>query len=356
MSRRRSFRKVIEAHFVEFRKSQRHTIHDLSMGLLNRGRLGLAEVARGMADRTTVRHRIKRAWRFGRNEAVTSEKATRGLARGMLSSDEETVIALDWTDLGDYVLLAAKVAIDRRTAPLAWAVMTKGQFRRGARSRNHVEEQVIWRLREVLSGRRWVLVADRGFARADLFRKLGVWGVRYVIRAPGNPWIRTRRYRGILDSLTRRPRRAVRYEQVLYHKTRRVPVHLVVTHEEPAPEPWYLVTNVEGIREVVRIYRKRMWIEEGFRDAKSGLGLSHFRMPRPERIERMLILVAVVMLLSILVGLDYRCRHGNRDPQLTTKRKGRTLSVFRLGLELIRQHGLPPGICRMKLITPSGVT
>jgi len=95
----------------------------------------------------------------------------------------------------------------------------------------------------------------------------------------------------------------------------------------------------------------RMWIEDRFRDAKSVLGLKKLWPARPERIERMLILVAAVMLLSILVGLDYIRRFPNRDPQPTTKRKGRTLSVFRLGLELIRQNALPPSLGRLKLTT-----
>jgi len=223
MSRKSSFRGLIEKHFVEFRKSQKRTIHDLSAGLLCRGRVGLAEIARGMSDQTTVRHRIKRARRFAGNEAVTSEKATQGLRRWMLSGDRLVVVALDWTHLGNYVIPAAKVAINRRAVPLAWTVMTKGQFKKKARSRNHAEEKLIRRLRAALGGRRWILVADRGFARADLFRKLCAWGLRFVIRTSGNTWVQTRKYGGILDSIARRPRRATSYESVLYHKTRKVP-------------------------------------------------------------------------------------------------------------------------------------
>jgi len=62
-----------------------------------------------------------------------------------------------------------------------------------------------------------------------------------------------------------------------------------------------------------------------------------------------MILAALVMLISTLVALEYRRRHGEEDPQLTTKRKGRTLSVFFLGRELILLHGVPSSALRIKL-------
>jgi len=356
MDRRRTVHRLIETHFTAFRKSQRRTISDLSTGLLARGTLSLAEIARGMDDATTVRHRIKRAWRFMRNDRVAPALATEVLSRWTLSNPTvEVVVAIDWTDLGEYQLLAAKVAVASRAVPLAWLVMKKRRFTRRRKSRNDAEEQLIERLRGALAGRRWVLVGDRGFARAALFRKLNAWGIDYVIRASGNVWIDSCGFSGILDNVPRRAGR-LSYRKVRYHKRERVPTRLALTHCEPAPEPWYLVTNVATAAHAVRLYRKRMWIEEGFRDAKSTLGLKRAWLSGAERMERLMILVAVVMLLAILVGLRYRRRFGQRDPQLSTKRRGGSLSVFRTGLELIRQHGPPPDLDRIPLLSPEDDT
>ena len=352
MDRRRPIEKVIETRFGLFRKSQRRTICDLTVGLIARERLGLAEIARGMQDGTTVRHRIKRAWRFARNAGVSHHRATRALVDWMSAHPADMVVALDWTDLGDYLLLAAKVAVDRRAVPIAWEVVRKGAFSRRKRSRNHVEEKLIERLRCVIGSDRWILVADRGFARASLFKKLPEWGVRYVIRASGSTWVEGRRFAGLLDNAPRSPGAHRRHKQVLYHKQQRLPVDLVVSHREPAPEPWYLITNVEApaVR-IASLYRKRMWIEESFRDAKSNLGLSKLWLAEPERIARMLIVLAIVMLLAILIGRDHRRRNGNRDPQLSTKRRGGSLSVFRTGLILMQLHGPPPGLYRLRLFS-----
>jgi len=61
---------------------------------------------------------------------------------------------------------------------------------------------------------------------------------------------------------------------VLYHKSMQLPVSLVVVHRGMAPELWYLVTNEPGTRAIEAAYRRRWWIEEHFRDLKSGQGLS----------------------------------------------------------------------------------
>ena len=349
----RPFRTLFDTHFAGVRKSQRKTIFSLVFGLLMRGRVGLAEIARGMCDDTTVRHRIKRGWRFLRNPGVSCDAVTLALTH-WLRGNQHLIVALDWTDLGEYMLLAAKVAVDGRAVPLSWLVMRKYIFDRDKKSRNDAEEQLIFRLKQALEGRTWILVADRGFARAELFRTLLDGRVRFVIRAPLNTWVRVRGFSGILGNIPRQPNRVHRYTRALYHKTQKVAVGLAVTHEEPAVEAWYLVSSPQETDSAVTLYRKRMWIEESFRDAKSNLGLHRFWAAKPERVERMMILVAVVMLVTILVGLGYRRRFGNRDPQLTTKRRGRSLSVFRLGRELIWQWGIPPGLAGTSLFSGKG--
>lgn len=341
---------LVYSRFTLFRKSQLKTIAALVTGLLRRGRIGLAEIARGMHDETTVRHRIKRAWRFLRNTRVSCHSATVGLVYWIFSSSASpAVIALDWTYLGDYALLAAKVAVDGRAVPIAWVVVRKKWYDTKRKSRNDVEEQVILCLKEAMGNRPWILVGDRGFARADLFAKLTRWGVRFVIRASVSPWVEVRGFEGTLGNIPRRKGKTHRYGKAFYQKRRRVAVSLVVTHKEPAAEPWYLVTSPQDYLRAESIYRKRMWIEESFRDAKSRLKLDRFWAAKPDRIERMMILVALAMLVTTLVALDYRRRHGGEDPQLTTKRKGTTLSVYTLGRELLLLYGVPPSALRLKL-------
>jgi hypothetical protein len=350
MDRRRSLLGVIGRHFGSFRKSQRKTMAALAWGLLMAGRLGLASIARGMADATTPRHRIKRAWRFASNRRIRIEKATPCLVQWVLcASKASPVVAVDWTDIGrGRVMLAAAVAVGSRAVPLAWTVMGRSQFTRKRKSRNDAEEQIIALLKEAFRQYPWVLVADRGFARAELFRKLNDWGIAYVIRACGNPWVELKGWSGRLWDIVRKASQMRLWREVFYHKTARVPVSLVVAHAEPAPEPWYLITNLQRAKAAVQAYRRRAWIEEHFRDAKSQMGLHRLRTRRAKSIERLLILMAIVMAVAILIAMQWQDRHPGQDPQLTTHNRGRSLSLLRLGLELARRNGLPPGLTRLR--------
>lgn len=345
MHRRRSVRHIIGRYFGLLRKSQRTTISDLTLGLLRSARAGEAAIARGMLSATTVRHRIKRIWRFCKNPCVRPELVMLCLVRWLVPEGCPTVVALDWTYLTDYVMLAAKVAVAGRAVPVAWTVTRKGLFDKDKNSRNTIELDLIRRLHDAMDGRRWILVADRGFARADLIRTLQNWGVEFVIRAQTGTWAEMEGFSARLYNLKCEPGKAKRYDGIRYHKTMRVKVSLVTTHAEPAPEAWYLLTNVEGeARAICGLYRQRMWIEEAFRDAKGNLGLKKVWLATGERMERMMIVVALAMVIAILTGLKWRREHHGQDPQLTTKRKGHSLSVFLLGLYQIQMQGLPPGI------------
>ena len=354
MGRRCSLGDVIERHFGAFRKSQRTTMAALCEGLLAAGRLGLAAIAAGMGGKAKTPHKIKRVDRFASNRGVWPGKATLCLVAWFTSVTRQTAtVALDWTDIGNgRVLLSAAAALGHRAVPLAWTVMGRSQFTRKRKSRNDAEEQMILRLKEAFAQSPWVLVADRGFARADLFAKLQAWGIVHVIRACGNPWVQTADWAGRLWSLPRQPGRTRGYRNVLYHKSLRVPVDLVVTHREPAAEPWYLVTNVEEPAQAVACYRKRNWIEQHFRDAKTHMGLDELQVRRAKRIERLVILMAIVMALAVLTGLKWVAAHPGQDPQLTTHRRGRSLSLFRLGLRLLRLDGLPMGFLTFR-VTPA---
>ena len=358
MDRRRSLRAVIGQYFSAFRKSQRKTMAALAWGLLMSVRLGLASIARGMSDSTTVRHRIKRAWRFASNRRIQVRKATFCLVEWLLANGKgRPIVALDWTDIGHRrVMLCAAVAVGGRAVPLAWTVMGRSQFNRRRKSRNDAEEQMILLLKEAFGQVQWLLVADRGFARASLFRRLLQWEIAFVIRTSGNPWVELKDWAGRIWDLPRRAGKIRLYHEVLYHKTARVPLKLVVAHAEPAAEPWYLATNLRRASSAVKAYRRRVWIEQHFRDLKSHMGLDRLRLKRAERIERLLILVAIAVAVAVLVALGWKGRHRGQDPQLTTHRRGRSLSVFRLGLELLRLHGLPPGLHRFRLdLSPEAI-
>ena len=99
MARWRQVNQFVDSSCASFRKSQRTTMSALLVGLLRKQQIGLAGIARGMDDDTSVKHRVKRAGRFVANEGVDTQQATVCLAKYLLRRDGPNVIAIDWTDL-----------------------------------------------------------------------------------------------------------------------------------------------------------------------------------------------------------------------------------------------------------------
>jgi len=85
---------------------------------------------------------------------------------------------------------------------------------------------------------------------------------------------------------------------------------VIVYWRRPHKDRWFVVTNLDwGWRKVSGAFRLRMKIEELFRDEKNlryGWGLRQLSLSDPQRLERMLLVLAFAYLLVLLVGM--RCQ------------------------------------------------
>ncbi|XFB06452.1 transposase, partial [Azotobacter salinestris] len=86
-------------------------------------------------------------------------------------------------------------------------------------------------------------------------------------------------------------------------------------------------------------YKRRMQIEEGFRDLKShrlGIGLGRHRSRCPRRIEILLLIAVLANYALCLLGLQAREAGHERRFQSNSLKCKRVLSLWRLGLEYAR--------------------
>ncbi len=93
---------------------------------------------------------------------------------------------------------------------------------------------------------------------------------------------------------------------------------------------------------VVAIYKKRMQIEEGFRDVKSehlGIGLNLHRSHCPTRIEVLLLIATLANYIIFLTGLTARAAGHEQRFQSNSVKEKHVLSLWRLGLEYWRCRG-----------------
>jgi hypothetical protein len=143
-------------------------------------------------------------------------------------------------------------------------------------------------------------------------------------------------------------RKALRYQNVLYHAHRKVPVDVIVYYDPAYQEPWYLLVPVAYRRLletdlVVDLYRERMQIEQSFRDFKTHLGLRglNLQVDIAPRMGRLLLTFCLAYILCVLLGessLGQQARRGFEIPRRMARHgTRRTLSALSIAM-LILSH------------------
>src|ERR1051325_11575266 len=123
------------------RLSQAKTLAHLVTAAMRCRRISLAELGRNLLG--TVKHQIKRAWRFCANDRIETADAMRGIIKRLLKKRKKTLlISLDWTDIRGFTTLLAAAVIKGRSIPLCWTSCTSSTFS-GHRSRNAFEESLL---------------------------------------------------------------------------------------------------------------------------------------------------------------------------------------------------------------------
>lgn len=327
---------------LQLRLSQRKTLAELVYGAVKCRRVSLADIGRSLGTDALAKHSIKRVWRFLKNYRVCVAEGCRGLVRmAAKAAGGRLFVAVDWVDIGKYKVLRAAVPLRGRSVPILFGAYRKWRF---YKSQNNLEEGLLRLLAALLSGKtQVVIIADRGFGRAELARTLQEIGFGYVIRVNSQVAFRSRRYSGRLDELGIRSgmRRDLGFG--LFRKMRPVTQRVLMYWGKRKAEPWFLATNLEwGWKKILFAYSRRMSIEELFRDEKNiryGWGLRQFRVSSPERLERMLLVLAYAYLLLLLMGVMCQESYSQAHWSSAVGRR-RQSSAFVIGRYMINKEKL----------------
>ena len=241
------------------------------------------------------------------------------------------ILIVDRTALGDRLnVLTVSVAYRGRALPLAWEVL------RGPGAVPHAE--VIALLRRVRQEssltsdpRQIWVVADREFQdvglQASVEKELG-WN--YVQRITHHLWLYPLQGEPFQPGqLALAPDQAVSVPQVLVTRQQAGPAHFLAYWKKGTDEPWYLLSNQPGGRELLRVYDHRSWTEPMYRDFKSyGWDLEASRITDPGRLKRLLLGIALAYVWLIQLASQV-IKAGERWRVDRTAR--RTWSYFRIG-------------------------
>jgi hypothetical protein len=265
-------------------------------------------------------------------------------------------VALDWTTEDQQHLLVASLLIGRRAVPLYWEGYTTAELKGTQRALEHAfVEELFEKLLWGLARERLLVTADRGFCEGKLLARLEKLRVPFVFRLPAHVTVFQDQQWRKLGSLSMRGstrRRALGHLWVLRtHPQRHWVAQARVRNKKGCWEYWHLVSNrpLTAVT-MAHEYARRFGCEEGFRDAKRGLGFAHARIAEIEAWARMFALVAAALLILTQLGTQL-LRHPQRSHwlrQVRSRRRART----ELSLLAVVCHVLDHVATFMDLLTP----
>jgi hypothetical protein len=309
-------------------------------------RVSLANIGRQMLG--SAKHQIKRCWRFCANERVESSEAMRGIVERLVRKRKKPLlVALDWVDIKGYQTLMAAAVLKGRSVPLCWA-STAGHVYDGHKSRNAFEESLLLVLRSMIPPQvKVIILADRGFGRTALATFCQRQGFHYLIRIQPKVTVRLHGFHGKLLDYPVKKGIAKVLKRVSYRSDGAVTQSVVVRWRKDLPpkrdECWFLMTDLSGTaHQLCQLYGKRMTIEQLFRDGKSkrnGWSLRDTQLSSPERLDRMLLILAIAYLLLCGLGLIAQQKH---KPSAWCSASKEQCSIFLIGLMMLKKLKASP--------------
>jgi hypothetical protein len=328
------------------RLSQAKTLSELVGATLSVSRVSLAAIGRALTGPTVAKHRIKRTWRFVANQRVVISDAMSGLVHRLAKRYQKLqrrgrrrrlplLIAFDWTEIRDFHTLMAAAVQAGRAVPLLWATYPEWVLHK---SQNNLEEGLLRLLRTLIPQEvEVILLADRGFGRTELARTCQELGFHYVIRIVPDVFVRCNTYQGQLRDYPVRKGMHRLLTNVAYRRDEPVRQHVAIAWKTGLPkkrdEPWFLMTDLKRkVETLTTLYGKRMTIEELFRDDKNkrnGWSLRHTKITKADRLDRLLLILALAYWLLVGIGLVARRQY---SPALwCSSNRRQECSVFTIG-------------------------
>lgn len=311
----------------------------LIVGIFESRSVYLSVIARKIPIRAKKLSIAKRFERLMDNEAIDVETWYHPWASWLLnsaSSGGKLHLVIDTTKVSAYCRqIMIGVAYHRRTLPIIWDWV---DYPRGHCSAQKQIALLQRLLTLIPCGVEVSLVGDSEFGNTSVLEWLDEHNWSYALRQKGRTlfqqahdgkWKR-------IDSITVKRGQCLWFGHIGLTQANNYRTHLVVYWKSGEKEPWYLATNQLSGLPAVRLYKRRMWIEEMFGDMKGhGFDLELSRLRTTQRLSRLTLAVCILYVWLVTTGEHVLYMGLNVEVDRTDRRD---LSVFRLGWDWIERQ------------------
>lgn len=225
-----------------------------------------------------------------------------------------------------------------RAIPIAWVVVSGKGLVKVSKLRAMLEK-VHKLLKPYFEN--VIFLADAGFRGCEWAHLCREFGWNYVIRIASNTYVTLPDGRSERLDVWVRPSCNRYFQNVRLTLEAKLQTNVSITwttdKKTGQPEMVAIMSNQAASRERLREYARRMCIEQSFRDDKSsGFDMAHIRLQHAERIDRLLLALAVATLGCHELGEEVLAQgelvRRQIDPGTT-----RELSLFQLGLRWLKR-------------------
>jgi hypothetical protein len=309
----------------------------LMIGMFLAQSVHLSHIARKLPLPGQIVSLTNRLRRFLNNRRVDVRAYYEPVARLLIARfrGQRLVLLMDCTPLGfNYQLMMVSIAYRKRALPLVWSV------HHGNRGMVKTPPQIAllrWVARLIRPDTEVWVVGDAGFGRVALMRWLSRRHWHYCLRV--NSRYQFRRAGANWQAVAAIPIRMgqthylgwVRWTQQENYGW----VQLVAHWAQGEDEPWFLVSDQEASFRTLRLYQKRMWVEELFGDLKGhGFDLESTHLQDFDRLSRLVLAAAMVYVWFIALG-SRLIKRGLR--YLVDRKDRRDKSLFRIGWDWLER-------------------
>ncbi|EBL3322363.1 IS4 family transposase [Salmonella enterica subsp. enterica] len=353
-------------------KYRQNALLDATIALINGASLTLTSIGRYLPGTAQVKNKIKRVDRLRGNESLHRNIPLifRNIIAMLTSQLSLCVIAVDWNGYPsqEHHVLRASLICDGRSIPLLrWIVPSEKQ------QNAKVQQAFLNTLAEAVNPEaRVIIVTDAGFQNA-WFRHIESLGWDFIgrirgniqmrLEAKGEYWFRRQELQASSKPEYLGPGTLARSEYA------RCDGHFYLHKKEPkgrknkrsrcgiarpsqlkdaspaAKEPWLIFSSTDDFkpRVIMKLYSRRMQIEQNFRDEKSerfGFGLRASYSRSAGRVLALSLLATLSTIVLWLVGYHAENKGLHLRYQANSVRIWRVITYLTLAENVLRQSPL----------------